>query len=594
MIPIKKFNYLLNLSQKRKVLVLLFFIIIGMFLETLGVGLIIPIFTIITDPNIAEKYPIIATYLSKLSPMNWLNNGQENFSSQIQLITGAIILIILVYFIKVCFLIFLIWKQNTFVTNLGIQWSDKLFTGYLKQPYSFHLQRNSAILMRNVNQVLVLAGTLELSLVLITEILVVIGIGALLIIAEPLGALVVITTFFGLSYFFQRYTKKHLSSWGEKRHFYEGQRIKYLQQGFGGVKDLKLLGREKNFSGQFLKYNNASAFINRNTKVIKSLPRLWLEIMVVTCLSILLFLMLMGGQSINSIIPTLGLFAAASFRLMPSASKILGNIQELRYAKPVVDTSYEEINKISDRKINDQLNGNLNFKKYINIEEIHYTYEGTSKKTLDKININIPFGTLVGFVGESGSGKSTLIDIILGLLSPTKGSIKVDNIDIKENLRGWQNQIGYVPQEIFLTDDTLRRNVAFAIPEDKISNQSVDEAIKGANLDEFVRSLPKGLETMVGERGVRLSGGQRQRIGIARALYHKPNILVLDEATSSLDTDTEKEIMEGIFKLKKNKTVLIVAHRLSTVSICDELFKLDKGKIVQKGKFEEITNLKKY
>ena len=316
--------------------------------------------------------------------------------------------------------------------------------------------------------------------------------------------------------------------------------------------------------------------------------------MVVTCLSILLFLMLMGGQSINAIIPTLGLFAAASFRLMPSANKILGNIQELRYAKPVVDTSYEEINKISDRKINDQLNGNLNFKKYINIEEIHHTYEGTSKKTLDKININIPFGTLVGFVGESGSGKSTLIDIILGLLSPTKGSIKVDNIDIKENLRGWQNQIGYVPQEIFLTDDTLRRNVAFAIPDDKISNQSVDEAIKNANLDEFVRSLPKGLETMVGERGVRLSGGQRQRIGIARALYHKPNILVLDEATSSLDTDTEKEIMEGIFKLKKNKTVLIVAHRLSTVSICDELFKLDKGKIIQKGKFEEITNLKKY
>ena len=193
-------------------------------------------------------------------------------------------------------------------------------------------------------------------------------------------------------------------------------------------------------------------------------------------------------------------------------------------------------------------------------------------------------------MGESGSGKSTLIDIILGLLNPTHGCVKIDNVDIQTNLRGWQNQIGYVPQDIFLTDDTLRKNVAFAISEDQISDRSVDEAIKGANLDEFVKSLPEGLSTMVGERGVRLSGGQRQRIGIARALYHKPRVLVLDEATSALDIETEREIMEGILKLKKNKTILIVSHRLSTVSICDLLFKLDNGKIVQKGKFEEIVN----
>ena len=592
MIPIKKFNSLLDTSQKRKVFILLIFIMIGMLLETLGVGLIIPIFTIIMDPNIADKYPEVSIFLSKLSPLNWLFSDKDIYSSQVQLITGAIIVIIFVYLIKVFFIIFLIWKQSTFITNLGIGWSDKLFTGYLKQPYSFHLQRNSAISMRNVNQVLVLAGNLELSLVLLTEILVVVGISSLLIITEPVGAFVVIATFLSFSYLFHNYTKKYLSGWGEKRHLYEGQRIKYLQQGFGAVKDLKLLGREKNFSDEFLKYNNAAAFIGRNTKVLKSLPRLWLEIIIITSLSILLFLMLMGGKPINNVIPTLGLFAAASFRLMPAASKILGNIQELRYSRPIINTAYDELNKIKIEKNTNEANKITEFKKFIDIEQVDHTYEGVSKPTLNKINIKIPCGNLVGFVGESGAGKSTLINIILGLLKPTHGNIKIDNINIEENLRGWQNQIGYVPQDIFLTDDTLRKNIAFAISEDNISNQLVHEAVKGANLENFVANLPEGLETMVGERGVRLSGGQRQRIGIARALYNKPNVLVLDEATSALDMDTEKEIMEGIVKLKKNKTVLIVAHRLSSVSVCDELVKLDKGKIIQKGKFEEIINSK--
>ena len=586
MIPIKKFNSLLNFGQKKSVIFLLFLILIGMSLETLGVGLIIPIFTIIMDPNIAAKYPTAAMLLSNLSPLKLFFNDNQNISSQALLISGAIIIIILVYSVKACFLVFLSWRQSTFVTKLGIGWSDKLFSGYLNLPYSFHLQKNSAFLLRNVNQSLVLANALELTLVLLTEILVVIGIATLLIVTEPLGALVVSITFLISGYFFQRYTKKHLLNWGTKRHFYEGQRIKYMQQGFGGVKDLKLLGREKNFSEEFLKYNNAAAFIARNTKVLKTLPRLWLEIMVVICLSILLFLMLIGQQTINEVIPTLGLFAAASFRLMPSTNKILGNIQELRYSAPVVSSAYEELKKTTPKEILKNTNGVIAFKKSIVLNQIDHTYEGTTKSTLNKVSLNIPFGNMVGFVGESGSGKSTLIDIILGLLNPTNGSVKIDNVDIQKDLRGWQNQIGYVPQDIFLTDDTLRKNVAFAISDKDISDQSVDDAIKGANLEEFVKNLPEGLNTMVGERGVRLSGGQRQRIGIARALYHKPKVLVLDEATSALDVDTENEIMEGITKLKKNKTVLIVSHRLSTVSKCDSLFKLDNGKVVQKDKFE--------
>ena len=303
--------------------------------------------------------------------------------------------------------------------------------------------------------------------------------------------------------------------------------------------------------------------------------------------------MLLSNQSVNELIPTLGLFAAASFRLMPSANKILSSIQQLRYEGPQIENVCKELKE--NRFFNHSKNSNEKFlfQNDIKLEEINYTYQGSSKPTLQNININIPSGFQTGFIGESGSGKSTLIDIILGLLDPTSGKVKVDDINIRKNLRGWQSKIGYVPQTIFLTDDTLRNNVAFAIPENKISDQLVKEAIKSANLEEYVNSLPDGLNTIVGERGVRLSGGQRQRIGIARALYHKPKVLVLDEATSALDINTEKEIMNGINKLRKKITVLIISHRENTVSACDQLFKLKNGRIVGDSTSKEISNITK-
>ena len=588
MMLFKKFNHVLNYKQKRSVLLLLFLIFIGMFLETLGVGIVIPVFTIIMDPNIVDKYPAGALFLTKLSPLNWLPNNLNISSIQNQIITGAIMIIIFVYIFKACFLIFLTWVQSTFITNLNISWSDKLFSGYLFQPYSFHLQRNSALLIRNINQTGNFAASLELTLVLISEILVVVGISSLLIITEPLGASVIILIFLLSSYIFHLYTKKHLHNWGIKRHLHEGQRIKHIQQGLGGVKDLKILGREKTFSFQFLKHAMAVAWVSRNQKVLKSLPRLWLEIIIVICLSVLLLLMLIEEKSVNELIPTLGLFAAASFRLMPSANKILGNIQQLKYDAPVINNIYKELVENKPKEVSERFNKILSFKKSIKLENISYTYEKTSIPTINNININIDFGSQVGFIGESGAGKSTLINIILGLLNPKEGVIKIDDFDIQSNLRGWQNQIGYVPQDIFLTDDTLRNNIAFAISEDKILDETVKKAIKEANLEKFVKGLPNGLNTMVGERGVRISGGQRQRIGIARALYHQPSVLILDEATSSLDTDTEKEIMKGVIKLKNHKTVLIVSHRPSTVEMCDQIFKIESGKIVKKGKFEEV------
>ena len=443
-------------------------------------------------------------------------------------------------------------------------------------------------MLRNVNQAFVFASSVELGLTLVTEVLVTLCIAALLVVTEPVGAITIILIFSLLGYIFQINSKKYLSKWGEKRHFYDGQKIKHMQQGFGGAKDLKILGREKNFLDQFLISNNSGALASRNQRILRSIPRLWLEIMVVICLAALLFLMFVNNQSIDQIIPTLGLFAAASFRLMPSVNKILGNFQGLNYNMPVINNIFEELTKMNSEYSNTNKETKLIFKKDIKLQDVNYIYQGTSQSVINDINITIPHGSQVGFVGESGSGKTTLIDIILGLLKPTKGTVKVDSNDIQKNLRSWQNQIGYVPQEIFLTDDTLRKNIAFGISENNISDKLINNAIKASNLEGFVKNLPDGLNTNVGERGVRLSGGQRQRIGIARALYHQPDVIVLDEATSALDLDTEKEIMESILKIKKNKTIIIISHRLSTVSNCDQVFKVNNGKAIQNGTIKNV------
>ena len=395
----KKFNHLLNSKEKKSVILLLFLIFIGMFLETLGVGIVIPVFTIIMDPSIADKYPTGAFLLAKLSPLNWFSDSISISTFQNQLITGAIMIIILVYIFKTCFLIFLAWIQSSFITNLTISWSDKLFSGYLFQPYSFHLQRNSALLIRNINQTGTLASSLELTLVLVTEILVVIGISSLLIITEPLGAAVIIIIFLIFSYVFHIYTKKHLHKWGVKRHFHEGQRIKHIQQGLGGVKDLKILGREKIFSLQFIKHAMTVAFVSRNQKVLKVLPRLWLEVIIVICMSVLLLLMLIEKKSINELIPTLGLFAAASFRLMPSANKILGNIQQLKYETPVINNIYNELIGTKPKNITTSTNKVLSFKESIQLENISYSYDNTPTPTINNVNIKIAFGSQVGFIG---------------------------------------------------------------------------------------------------------------------------------------------------------------------------------------------------
>jgi ABC-type multidrug transport system fused ATPase/permease subunit len=322
--------------------------------------------------------------------------------------------------------------------------------------------------------------------------------------------------------------------------------------------------------------------------VAQVLPRFGLEVLTIIGLAVLVLMMIVLGSELTEILPVLGLFGASAFRLLPAVNRMINNFQLINVSRPQVADIFSDLS-ISSKSLGSGVN-HFGFKIDVSVSGVSFSYEASSHQALSDITVFISQGEAVGLVGPSGSGKSTLVDILLGLLEPTSGRVLVDGIDIHENLRGWQNHIGYVPQSIFLTDDTLRRNVAFGLPKDKIDDEAVKSAIRLAQLEEFVASLPDGMETVVGERGVRLSGGQRQRIGIARALYNNPDVLVLDEATSSLDTETEHGVMQAVQALQGDKTVIIVAHRLSTVEYCDRLYRLENAQIVDEGTFSEVTS----
>ena len=564
---------MLSSSERRAAIMLLGFIIVATLFELLGIGLLLPVMVLLVEDNLAVSYPEIQPVLEFL--------GNPSHEMQVQIV---MVVLIGVYLIKNLYLAFLAWWQARFTLGLLEKFSQRLFAIYIHQSYTFHLQRNSAQLIRNitseVNQFI--GNALNPVLTLIAEILVLLGIVTLLLLVEPLGALIVFLVLFMASWAFYRSTRTRISRWGEMRRYHDGQRIQHLHQGLGGVKDVKLLGREADFLLQFREHNLKSIQMAQFLEILQKLPRLWLELLAVIGLALLVLIMLAQGSEVSSIVPIMGLFAISAFRMMPSVNRILYAAQSLRYGLPAINHLYEDF-QLLEPKAKSGNNISTVLQKEICLSDITYNYPDTENSALKKVKIKIQQGESVGFIGPSGSGKSTMVDVILGLLTPVAGQVMVDGQDIQLNLRSWQDQVGYVPQSIYLTDDTLRHNIAFGIPEEQIDDVAVKSALVAAQLDEFVSSLADGMETIVGERGIRLSGGQRQRIGIARALYHDPGVLVLDEATSALDTATEKGVMQAVMAMHGKKTIIIVAHRLSTVEHCDRLYRLDQGKIVEEG-----------
>ena len=573
----QKLLYLLSRRQRHAAAILLCLMLVGMVLETLGISLVLPVITVLSSANLTSEFPWLEPWLL------WFGNPTHE-----ELIIGSMLTLVVVYMGKALFLAFLAWSSARFSFGIQEDLSSRLFSGYLRQSYVFHLQRNSAELIRNtIRQVDQIRSVMQVSLTLVAEIFVLLGISVLLLVVEPVGTLWVAGTLSLAGLGFQALTRDHLLSWGQARQMHEGLRIQHLQQGLGGVKDARLLGREENFVAQYGRHNTENARLGRNQATLQKFPRIWFELLAVLGLTVLILVLISRGQSLEALLPTLGLFTAAAFRLLPSLTSVLASVQALRTNLPVIENLHHEF-KLLEIASPAQDNQPVVFQGSISLEEVKFRYPDADTYALKGVSLSIPRGSNVGFIGTTGSGKSTLVDIVLGLLTPNSGVVRVDGLDIQKRLRGWQDQIGYVPQSIFLTDDTLRRNVALGLFDEEIDESAVKRAVHSAQLDTFIDELPDGLDTVVGERGVRLSGGQRQRIGIARALYHDPGILVLDEATSALDTVTESQVMAAVNALKNDKTIVIVAHRLSTVEHCERIFRLEKGKIVDEGEVSAI------
>jgi ABC-type multidrug transport system fused ATPase/permease subunit len=574
----RKLWEILDPAEQRRAVVLLGLSLLGMVMETLGVGLVIPALAVMTQHDLAVRYPQLAPVLHALGD-----------PSQAQLVIDGMLLLVAVYAVKAAFLGALAWWQMRFVYGVQAELSERLFTSYLRQPYAFHLQRNSAQLIRNaVTETTLFAQVVLVStLSVLAESLVAVGIIALMLAVEPFGTVTVIGVLGTAVWGFHRVSRGWIARWGAARQEHEGRRIQHLQEGLGGAKDVKLLGREGDFLAEFGRHNAGYARVGGRFGFLTQLPRLWLEFLAVSGLAALVLVMVWHGRSIDSLLPALGLFGVGAFRLMPSANRILSGVQNMRYGLPAVDVLHAELRSLPATSA-PTASAPLPFRESLRMENVSFSYAGAERPALRDVTLSVTRGSSVGFIGTTGAGKSTLVDILLGLLTPTGGRVTVDGRDIGDNARGWQDQIGYVPQSIFLTDDTLRRNIAFGVPDTQIDDAAVRRVVRDAQLESMVNDLPDGIATVVGERGVRLSGGQRQRIGIARALYHDPAVLVLDEATSSLDTETEREVMDTVRALRGDKTLIIVAHRLSTVERCDRVYRLSHGRIVDEGAADAV------
>ena len=580
---IKKLLFLLSLRERKQAFLLLMMIIFMAFLDMLGVASILPFIAVLTNPDLISSN-IILNKVYQTSKIFGVTN-----SNQFLFFLGIILFILLI--VSLSFKALTTYAQVRFVQMREYSIGKKLIGGYLNQQYDWFLNRNSADLgktiLSEVQQVIVYGMSPLMEL--LAKGMVSIALIILLILVDPKLAFIVgfsLASSYAIIFYL---IKNHLSRSGEERLKNNQLRFTVVSEAFGAIKEVKVGGFEDIYIQNFSKPAQIFAKTSASSQVISNLPRFILEAIAFGGVLLIMLYIMSKTNSIEYTLPIITLYVFAGYRLMPALQTIYISLTQLTFIGPSIDKLYSDFTKLFPVKENLDKN-TLILNREIELENVNFNYPDTPIQALKNINLIIPVKSKVGLIGITGSGKTTLVDVILGLLEPQRGELKIDGkIISKKNLRSWQCSIGYVPQNIYLSDDTIAANIAFGVKSDEINQKIVEKVSKIANIHDFIiNELPKKYLTTIGERGIRLSGGQRQRLGIARALYHSPQLLILDEATSALDNDTEQAVMEAVSNLGNDITIILIAHRLNTLKNCDIIFKLNKGQIIERGTFKEL------
>jgi ATP-binding cassette subfamily C protein len=582
-IALKNLYYILDRRSRALFGVLLLLLVLQAFLDGIGIGLVAPYIAAIGDANLI----LSNHWFMKINEYVGINSKGE-------LIIYLSVVLFCFFAIKNIITIIISYFQSRLIFSKRAEQSTRLFNIYMNVPYSYHLDHNTAEFTRNIGyESTNVYGFVQSFLRLLSNILLAVAIVIVLMFTDWKIVLVVSLGIGAISSVLYILFRGYSISLGKKIQGSQLHIIQAWQEGFGIIKEAKLLGVEHYFPNRYFKHMMINARANWNQSTLNQMPKLFFEIFAVGALVAIIITLQSRGANLQSILPIIGLYCIALMRLLPAVASIVNDFQQIGFLTASVNVVHDTIRDltllISSHKPNlGYRNDQMSSITQITIEHLSYKYNGAKSNVIDDISLILPRGKSIAFVGTSGAGKTTLANLILGLLKPTNGSILFNDYDVNQYQVQWRNLVGYVPQLIYLTDASIKENIALGLEDKDIDESRIWEVINSVYLDGLVKTLPNGLNTLIGENGVRLSGGQRQRLGIARALYHRPEILIFDEATSSLDNETEKEVNAAIESLSKATTLIIIAHRLSTIKKCDCIYLLKYGKIIAAGTFEEL------